>query len=168
MTSSNTILISARFSSVKTLILLPYLNSVITANNRCKNYLTEVALRIGATTYPQHGKANTVALMWAETLKSRHLLGMQGDGILLNHAGYNSEVPTSGGQFCLGWDLDVLTGKSDSILSGLNTLGSNGAFIDLTFDSTNVANIAAGTYYAFAEFNNLVSWIAPDQVTISI
>jgi hypothetical protein len=173
-TSSNTILISARFSSIKTLILLPYLNSVVTANNRasisnrCKNYLTEVALRIGATTYPQHGKANTVALMWAETLKSRHMLGIQGDGCLLNYAGYISEVPTGGGHFCLGWDLDVLTGKSDSILSGLNSLGSNGCFVDLTFDAANVSNIAAATYYSYAEFNNLVSWVAPDQVTISI
>jgi hypothetical protein len=137
---TNSILIGCSASSVKALLGTSRPTATLSAPNfpgiqsRFRNNLADLQLRIGSAVIPPN-RIRTEAQFYAHLLKSRHLFQMSGTQGLINS----------------GCDLDVFTGRSDSISSGINTNG-----VQVFVDQNYALDPAAALQHIFAELNAII------------
>lgn len=130
-------------------------------SSRCRNYLSSWYFQYGSSILPQtsgiscrgrlgqdiaiKSRASTEA--YVELLKSRHRLNVPTHGGCIDLNSFSIDIPTTNGNllyangvdtrgmFAAGLDLELVSGRSQEIVSGLNTNGMNTS-IQLTFDTT--------------------------------
>jgi hypothetical protein len=152
---TNSILIGCSASSVKSIIGTARPSATISAPNvaaiqqRIRNNLTEFQARIGSALIPPN-RVRTEAQAYAHLLKSRHLLSMVGTQGLISAVNYWSDT---GGNSAWSWglDLDVFTGRSDSISSGINTNG-----VQMFIDQVYALDPVAALQHIFCELNAII------------
>lgn len=121
----------------------------------------------------QHGSGSTEA--FNELMKARHALNDPYSNHTFDTYTYNKDQEGSQitpspanescypGKFACGLDLELVSGKSQEIISGLNTNGMNTS-IDLTFDSTRTGDVRPAVLDFYAEYDSFIN-IAPGLAT---
>ena len=120
--------------------------------------LTDYQFLLGSDAYPPtkiKGKDSGYCEPFEELKKSLHCGGASLDGSMgvLNYTNYSSLTNAAGdteantGTFILACDFESYSGRSGSILSGVNTLGSD-LYLNAMF-----ANSAAGTIDVFLHYD---------------
>lgn len=162
-----------------------------TLSSRIRNFLQTWYFQYGSSVLPQtsgikcrtageptifvsaHGQGSTEA--FSELMKARHILNdpyssHSFDTFTYNIDEENSQVTPSvtnesyyPGKFACGLDLELVSGKSQEIISGLNTNGMNTS-IDLTFDSQKISTVRPAVLDLYAEYDSFIN-VAPGLAT---
>lgn len=163
---SNSILIGCSASSVKSIIGTHRASATLatpnfaTVTQRIRNNLSELQVRAGSALIPPN-KLRTEAHFFASLMKSRHLMSYTGTQGLLSSANYWLDTGGNSG-FSFGVDLDVFTGRGDTLSSGVNLNGIQ-TFIDTTYS----ANPAAALIHIFCELNALILVSPTGEATVA-
>jgi hypothetical protein len=163
---SNSILIGCSASSVKSIIGTHRVSAnlqradIAHVTQRIRNNLSELQIRAGSALVPPN-KVRTESQFFASLLKSRHLLSYTGTQGLLTSASY---WPDTGGNsaFAFGVDLDVFTGRGDTLSSGINLNGIQ-TFIDTAYSADPVAALI----HVFCELNALILVSPTGEATVA-
>jgi hypothetical protein len=151
--SQQSLIIPARFGSLKNLIVLPHSSASVGAfasysqSSRINPNFTQYQFRVGSLMLPQNpvllsGVSQGIggyAECFNEVIKSFHGLGMVGSSPSISSAFYNSAADAStvslvkqGGTdanscqnaFAIALELETLANRNDVLLSGINSLNS--------------------------------------------
>lgn len=160
--------------------------SKATLSGRIRNFLLTWYFQYGSSVLPQTSgiacrslggadAAGGSAEVFNELLKGRHIFGKGDQFTTFNQLLYNKDLETSfvrphfvsvadgPGKFAAGLDLELVSGKSQEIISGLNTNGMNTS-INLQFDTVQFANVQAAVLDLFAEYDAFIN-VAPGLAT---
>lgn len=157
-------------------------------SNRIRNYLQSWYFQYGSSVLPQtsgilcRGKESTNATntyisteCFIELLKARHAFYSPSHPTVLNKWNFNMDVDggvgpsrnetTSRPTFACGLDLELVSGRSNDIVCGMNTNGMNTSLF-LTFDNnaTSGGTVVAAQLDAWCEYDAFVN-VAPGIAT---
>ena len=172
--STNSILLGVAAASAKS-ILFGFRNSEAISNvnadtiaNRINPCLDQWWLQIGSSVLPVN-KVRTDAQTFATLLQSRHMLNVKAPialcantwtqtsgGTVFSGNSFTANYVGPSGSWMAGYDLDQVTGKTDSVISGLNLNGQI-VTVNLQWPTGNVPS-AALQFNAHIERNALLSF----------
>lgn len=161
-----------------------------TLSSRVRNFLQNWYFQYGSSVLPQTsgiqarisgndarfadaGPGHTEC--FAELLKARHQFGQGGTFTTIDEFAYVKDIEESimtphfatqngiPAKFAAGLDLELVSGKSQEIISGLNTNGMNTS-IQLTFDPYRLTNMSSAVLDLFAEYDAFIN-VAPGLAT---
>lgn len=162
----------------------PYLFKA--TGQRTRNYLSNWYFQYGSSILPQttgiQAQATTVTVnngghdeCYYELMKSRHALNQANFSTQISRQSYTLDVTTatisalSGanisqhGRFAAGLDLELVSGRSQNLICGMNTNGMNTA-IFMTFTPGTGNTVAAGRFDVWAEYDAFIN-ISPGIAT---
>jgi hypothetical protein len=163
---SNSILIGCSASSVKSIIGTHRVSANLTradiahVTQRIRNNMSELQIRAGSALVPPN-KVRTESQFFASFLKSRHLLSYTGTQGLLTSANFWLDTANNSA-FAFGVDLDVFTGRGDTLSSGINLNGIQ-TFIDTAYSADPVAALI----HIFCELNALILVSPTGEATVA-
>lgn len=154
-----------------------------TLGERIRNFLSSWYFQYGSSVLPQTSgiKTRTAGATtnssghseaFAELMKSRHNFAKSSHNCNMDVESYSIDIDnapglqtyaTVVGKHANGLDLELVSGKSQEIISGLNTNGMNTALV-LTFDTTSGFNQVGSTMTAWCEYDAFIN-IAPGLAT---
>lgn len=133
-------------------------------SNRIKNYLQRWWFQYGSTILPVSGGLTGAQDCYAELVKSRHGWSVNSFPTLINYALFGSETTpaNNNGKFACGLDLELVPGRSNEMICGLNTSGqTTSIFAELTTSSANAR------VDAWCEYDSFISVVPGQSTTVS-
>lgn len=157
-----------------------------TLSSRIRNFLYTWYFQYGSSVLPQTSGIQARFLnaadgqggsseAFSELLKSRHIFSKGDQFTSIEQLNYQRDQEASvvtphyvdasvnPAKFACGLDLELVSGKSQEIISGLNTNGMNTS-INLQFDPNKVSSVQAAVLDLFAEYDAFVN-VAPGLAT---
>lgn len=131
--------------------------------------LAQYQFRVGSE-YLNPTPISSAPWFCAEVLRAFHSLGGSSMGSMINRttyyrdAQYDPAHPEQKGSFCIGYDCEsAARAKSHHVVSGLNTMGTNGVVLDLTYSA---APAVTSTVNIFTQYDVLLAY-SNGQMTVS-
>lgn len=131
--------------------------------------MSQYSFRLGSD-YLTPTPINSGPWMLAEVLKAFHTFGSNTMGSLFTrtsyarNAIYDPTAATEFGSFCIGIDLEsAARAKGHHVISGANTLGTNGIQLDLMYAT---APPTTSTFNAFCQVDTLLTY-SNGQIAVS-